>query len=76
MMTDPLIDISPLEYLTNLDILVLLGNQINDILPLVNNNGLSNGDIVNLSGNPLSATSITVYIPMTCPPKTVPVIIS
>jgi Leucine-rich repeat (LRR) protein len=56
-------DISPLAGLTNLQYLVLWGNNISDISPLVANSGLSDGDTVNLSGNPLSTTSVDVYIP-------------
>ncbi len=56
-------DVSGLEYLINLWVLNLGGNNISDILPLVENSGVSAGDFVNLSGNPLSATSVDVYIP-------------
>jgi outer membrane murein-binding lipoprotein Lpp len=56
-------DISALAGLTNLQELSLWGNDISDISPLVANSGLSAGDIVNLSGNPLSTTSVDVYIP-------------
>jgi len=38
-------------------------NSISDISPLVENSGLSEGDTVDLGDNPLSATSINVYIP-------------
>jgi len=41
----------------------LQGNQISDIQPLVANSGLSEGDTVALKGNPLSSTSLDVYIP-------------
>jgi Leucine-rich repeat (LRR) protein len=56
-------DISPLAKLTELDQLWLSYNQISDILPLVNNAGLSQGDEVYLSSNPLSPSSISTYIP-------------
>jgi Leucine-rich repeat (LRR) protein len=56
-------DISALAGLTNLRELSLYSNNISDISPLVANSGLSAGDIVNLSGNPLSTTSVDVYIP-------------
>jgi len=58
-----IVDISALENLTELTILKLSNNNITDILPLVNNNGLGEGDSVYLRGNPLSETSINVYIP-------------
>jgi Leucine-rich repeat (LRR) protein len=38
-------------------------NNISDISPLVENSGLSAGDTVYLSGNPLSPTSIDDYVP-------------
>jgi hypothetical protein len=38
-------------------------NLISDILPLVNNSGLTAGDSVFLGSNPLSGDSCTVYIP-------------
>jgi len=41
----------------------LNNNQITDIEPLVNNMGLSEGDIVDLQDTPLSTESINVYIP-------------
>ena len=56
-------DISVLAGLTNLDWLGLYANNISDISALVENSGLSDGDAVDLSGNPLSAASIDVYIP-------------
>ena len=56
-------DISPLSGLTSLRTLTLWGDQISDIEPLVDNPGLSSGDYVYLSDNPLSTTSIDTYIP-------------
>ena len=56
-------DISPLASLTNLNELRLGWNHISDIQPLVANSGLSDGDAVNLTDNPLSDTSVNVYIP-------------
>jgi hypothetical protein len=56
-------DISPLSGLTNLILLDLAYNQISDISPLVANKGLSEGDWINLLGNPLSARSLNTYIP-------------
>jgi len=43
--------------------LYLHNNLIADIYPLVQNGGLGTGDIVYLSGNPLSEDSINIYIP-------------
>ena len=56
-------DIIPLAGLHDLKELELVSNQIVDIKPLVDNTGLDGGEIVYLSSNPLSNTSITVYIP-------------
>ena len=56
-------DLSPLSQLVNLEGLRLWGNKITDLSPLVLNSGLSEGDIVKLMDNPLSETSIKVYIP-------------
>ena len=61
--TNQISDISPLASLPNLWSLSLSGNQISDIEPLVLNNGLSEGDWVNLMDNSLSDTSVDVYIP-------------
>ena len=56
-------DISPLSSLTSLTELALSSNQISDIKPLVVNPGLSDGDRVYLSCNPLSVVSLSTYIP-------------
>jgi hypothetical protein len=56
-------DISPLANLTNLTYLNLGRNQISDIYSLVQNGGLATGDAIDLSENPLSWTSVTIYIP-------------
>jgi len=56
-------DISPLANLTSLIWLSLDSNQISDISPLVDNEGLSEGDQVDLTLNPLSSHSINIYIP-------------
>jgi mono/diheme cytochrome c family protein len=56
-------DISSLAGLTTLMGLDLAGNNISDISPLVANSDFAEGDFVNLSGNPLSTTSVDVYIP-------------
>ncbi len=56
-------DVSPLVSLTNLTMLSLWKNEISDIKSLVNNVGLSKGDTVRLNFNPLSTTSVDVYIP-------------
>ena len=55
-------DISPLANLSRLTYLYLPRNQISDISPLVDNEGISAGDEVYLSGNPLSSDSINTYI--------------
>jgi hypothetical protein len=56
-------DLSPLSGLTSLQFLVLWHNQISDIKALVDNPGLASEDIVDLKDNPLSSTSIDIYIP-------------
>jgi len=43
--------------------LALGHNQISDIVPLVENEGLGTGDRVYLFDNPLSDDSINIYIP-------------
>jgi internalin A len=55
-------DISALASLTNLQTLIIGDNNISDISPLVANSGLSAGDTVDLRNNPLSTTSINIYI--------------
>jgi Leucine-rich repeat (LRR) protein len=42
---------------------LLHNNQISDISPLVDNEGISEGDTVDLDENPLSSDSINIYIP-------------
>ena len=56
-------DISYLANLTSLMVLSLKYNQISDISPLLDNEGISEGDEVYLIGNPLSSDSINIYIP-------------
>ena len=56
-------DVSVVTDLTNLTGLELSENQISDISPLVENEGLSEGDYVDLRWNPLSEHSINTYIP-------------
>ncbi|MDE2810896.1 MAG: leucine-rich repeat domain-containing protein [Gemmatimonadota bacterium] len=56
-------DVSPLIHLTNLQRLELNENQIKNVDPLVANTGLGDGDLVNLSNNPLSDQARTEHIP-------------
>ena len=56
-------DVSGLSGLTNLEKLWLFSNSISDLAPLVANTGLSSGDQVLVSNNPLSAISISTHIP-------------
>jgi hypothetical protein len=56
-------DISPRAGLLNLEGFSLGDNNISDISALVDNAGLSDGDSVALWLNPLSTTSVDVYIP-------------
>ena len=46
-------DISPLSALANLKHLTLNNNRISDISPLVENSGIGEGDIINISNNKL-----------------------
>ncbi len=55
-------DISVLENMTNINWFILPGNQIKDITPLVNNSGLGEGDLVDLSRNPLNEISINSHL--------------
>ena len=56
-------DISSLINLKNLLLLKIGGNNVTNINPLVLNQGIGDGDIINLVGNPLNETSIKTYIP-------------
>ncbi len=56
-------DISTVANLTSLTLLRLDSNQICDIAPLVANTGLGEGDMIELSHNPLSDASLYDYIP-------------
>jgi hypothetical protein len=56
-------DISTLQYLTNAKVISLDNNRVIDLLPLVNNPGFTQGDILSVAGNPLSDRSINKYIP-------------
>jgi len=56
-------DLSALQNLPNLNYVRLWDNQITDIKPLVDNPGVGEGDIVALTGNPLSEKSINELIP-------------
>jgi len=63
---NPLTDIGPLSNLINLEELRIRGNQISDISPLLQNEGLGDEpevDTVWLTDNPLSPDSINIYIP-------------
>jgi hypothetical protein len=56
-------DLTGLEYCTNLTDLDLEYNQLSNISPLVQNEGLGEGDTIYLWGNPLSWDSVNLYIP-------------
>ena len=56
-------DLTLLAHLNNLTELYLGGNQIEDLSPLVANPGLSEGDVVDLRGNPLRDKALTEQIP-------------
>jgi len=57
-------DISVLEELTSLNFVILCDNLIEDIKPLVDNIGINQGDLVDVSGNPLNEVSRKEYIPI------------
>jgi Leucine-rich repeat (LRR) protein len=56
--------IAVLQGLVNLQKIVLYHNHITDLTPLVNNTGLGSGDIVYLTGNPLTEDARLVQIPL------------
>ncbi|MFO7996434.1 MAG: leucine-rich repeat domain-containing protein [Dehalococcoidia bacterium] len=56
-------DVLPLATLTNLTVIELGENEIKDISPLVENEGLSQGDYVDLRWNPLDSASINTHVP-------------
>ena len=56
-------NVTPLSNMTSLEWLLLNNNSISDLAPLVANTGLGSGDKVDVSNNPLSATSINIHIP-------------
>jgi len=58
-----IVSIVALSDLAQLDIVDLSGNLITDISPLVSNLGISDGDEIDLTGNPLDSLSINVHIP-------------
>ncbi|HEX28712.1 TPA: hypothetical protein ENG04_01380, partial [Candidatus Poribacteria bacterium] len=51
-------DITPLGGLTNLQYLQLRFNQISYIQPLIDNPGIGEGDTIDITGNPLTESSI------------------
>ena len=56
-------DVSALSGLSILNLLFLKGNEISDLAALAANRGLGNGDIVDVTDNPLSAASLSRHIP-------------
>lgn len=56
-------DTLPLYYLTALQTLDLSGNRIASAWYLLQNAGVAAGDTLNLTDNPLAASSLTDYIP-------------
>lgn len=56
--------IAALEWLTELERLVLSDNQIVDLAPLAANEGLGDGDRIDLRGNPLSEDSLETVVPI------------
>ena len=63
MFGNQIVGISALQGLNNLESININDNSVLDILPLVNNTGIDNGDSIWLENNPLSETSINTYIP-------------
>lgn len=58
-------DITPLSGLTQLRVLDLQNNLINDISPLVDNSGLASGDSVDLRDNPLDTGDCSNILALT-----------
>ncbi len=58
-----IVEIAALEFLTKLDELDLSYNRIADIAPLLANEGLGDGDRIDLRGNPLSDDSLETTVP-------------
>ena len=56
-------DVSPLTGLVNVELVHLYGNDIEDISPLLENEGLDEGDELDISGNPLSDESLETHVP-------------
>jgi len=56
-------DISALVHLTKIRYLSLVNNIITDIEPLVENNSFDRWDSIDLTGNPLDATSQDTHLP-------------
>ncbi len=58
-----IINISALSSLSQLQFLHLNGNAIEEILPLINNDGISNGDRLGIQDNPLNDDANKIYLP-------------
>lgn len=56
-------DLTALTGLDSLSILDVKDNNIFDIYPLVQNSEFANGDMVDLTDNPLNTSSVNTYIP-------------
>jgi len=56
-------DVSSLDDLTRLTELSLDDNEVANVSPLLENEGLGEGDVIYLRGNPLSWKSVKAYIP-------------
>ena len=56
-------DISALSGLINLNALILRSNRISDLAPLAANKGLGRGVTIDVTDNPLNATSESTHIP-------------
>lgn len=63
LINNSIVDITALQGLDSLRNVNLTNNQVVDIKPLVDNSGITYGDQVWLTNNPLSDSSINVYIP-------------
>ncbi|MDP6598971.1 MAG: choice-of-anchor Q domain-containing protein, partial [Candidatus Poribacteria bacterium] len=57
-------DLTGLEYCLNLTNLDLSGNDIVDITLLLSHSGLGSGDVIDLTGNPLTYDTYTTQIPI------------
>lgn len=62
--SNDIVEVAALEFLTELEDLDLSYNRIADIGPLLANEGLGDGDSIDLRGNPLSDGALATVVPL------------